>query len=451
MKTLNLHHITARCIAMIIVGTSMIMFPGVDFLSTFATFICLWVGIEYTLSKTDWKSETAWYAMLAATVLTSAGIVANIHGYTVEYGLDTSSPYLFNTDYYRYFYTAKSIINGELAENYGYSLLIAAVWKITGVSIVPLLVINQAAILFSIIICGEITHKVIKNTQSAPSVAALLLTSICYFLNHATLLLKEGIISLCLSLFLLLLLQKKKNYPAMTAILMLFGLVRYHWLAFAAVGAIVLMPDFKCLKKNLSLLYVLLIICFVFISYHIYFHSRISLFVTETENISGSYVALESTRTTFWAMIGEYFSFPFWKKMLLLPVSVLVQIITPLPWNFERDMMYGFTQWYSHISYPWYAISGIVAYFYLFIFRKCHDGMLKRLGLAGLLLWLIPAYMFAGSVSRYSLCFLPMIVPCAAYVISKGFYRNRSFIIWSAIYATGVAGGLITIYALTAL
>ena len=77
---------------MIIVGTSMIMFPGVDFLSTFATFICLWVGIEYTLSKTDWKSETAWYAMLTATVLTSAGIVANIHGYTVEYGLDTSSP-----------------------------------------------------------------------------------------------------------------------------------------------------------------------------------------------------------------------------------------------------------------------------------------------------------------------------------------------------------------------
>ena len=113
-------------------------------------------------------------------------------------------------------------------------------------------------------------------------------------------------------------------------------------------------------------------------------------------------------------------------------------------------MVYGFTQWYSHLSYPWYAISGIVAYFYLFAFCKCHDDNLKRLALAGLLLWLVPAYIFAGSVSRYSLCFLPLIVPAAAYVISKGCYRNRSFIIWFAIYVTGVAAGLITIYAITA-
>lgn len=450
MKPLNLHHITARTVALIIVGFAMIMLPGVDFAGTLAAFVCLWISIEYTLSKTEWKSETAWYALLAASVLTSIGIVANVHGYTVEHGLDTSSPYLFNTDYNRYFYTAKSIVTGEQAENYGYSLFIAAVWKITGISIVPPLIINQAAILFSIIVCGEITHRVIKNAPSAPTVAVILLSAICYFLNHATLLLKEGLITLFLSLFILLLLRKKKNYPAIAAILLLFGLIRYHWLAFPAVAAIVMMIDFKSLKKNVGLLYVLLIVGFIFASYHIFFHSRVMNFISEAENISGSYVTFDSNRAEFWTIIGDYFSFPFLKKVLLLPLSALVQIITPLPWNFERDMVYGFTQWYSHLSYPWYAISGIVAYFYLFAFRKCHDDLLKRLALAGLLLWLVPAYIFAGSVSRYSLCFLPMIVPGAAYVISKGCYRNRSFIISFAIYVTGVAGGLITIYAITA-
>lgn len=119
--------------------------------------------------------------------------------------------------------------------------------------------------------------------------------------------------------------------------------------------------------------------------------------------------------------------------LLRLPVSVALQFITPLPWAFGRDVVFGPSAAYAHVSYPWYALGGLILYCLLFRLRSLPRRMAGLL-LYGTVLYLITALMTGGTISRYTLPWLPALVPAAAWVWNEGCVRLRSFRIWYFIY-----------------
>ena len=450
MPSLNLTRKSARLAAMTIVAVALAMMPGAEFFSTHAAFCGVWMCVEFAYSRMEWKSDLGWYSLLAAMTLTAVGVVANVYGYTTLAGASTSEPYLFNTDHHRYFYDSLALMGGNVSDvheyQYGYSYLIIGIWKITGISIVPLLVINQAAMMFTLIFCGGLAAEVAGKNRNLPNIAIILCASVCYLLNHSTLLLKESLITLALVAFCYSMLSsKRKSWFILIFSIILFGLIRSHWLPYLLVALLFVNHGIFKTKTSAALG----LIAVLWYAFYLLYHGDYGSQIISGDDIQSAYVSEEEGRGAFWTLIGDYFSYPVWKRILLMPLCAVVQIVTPFPWNFERDMVYGMTQWYSHVAYPWYGIAGIIAYYLGCDFLKGKmNTPLKRLTIAGLLLWLIPVYLFAGSVSRYSLVAVPLLVPCAAYIIANGYYRRKSFIFWAAAYSAIMAAGLITIYSL---
>lgn len=429
----------------------MIMMPGVKICPTLLTFCGVWIVIEIIYNKCQWKTAAGWYTLLAVMTITSIGIVANIYGFTTLYATDTSLPELVNTDQHRYFYNALLLRNGitpqEPAYQFGYSYFILAIWKITGVTITPLLIVNQFAFLLTLLLTADITSKTVKH-PSAPTIAIILCASVCYLLNHSTLLLKESLVTLSLVCYASAMMNDNKfrRIKLISAVLLL-GLIRFHWLPYLLVITPAAYFSNKGYKKIIT--ESLAVIIAVWTGFY-FIYENIALNIITSTGIENSFVTDDNSRNAFWNIIGPYFDYPVWKKILLTPITAAVQVITPFPWNYGRDMIYGLTQWYSHIAYPWYAVFGLTAYFFVFCsWKKDCDATLRAISFIGLLLWLVPVYLFAGSVSRYALPAVPLLIPCAAYVLAAKKYFTKTFRIWFGTYCLLIAATLIVIYNLT--
>ena len=400
-----------------------------------------------------WKNNTGFYTLLVAATITSIGITANVYGFTTLCDTTTSMPELANTDQQRYFYDALLIKSGGQpqcqAYQLGYCYLITIIWKITGVSIVPLLIINQLAMILTLLLCGHLTHKITK-IPSAPVTAIILCASVCYLLNHSTLLLKESLVTFSIILFTTSLLSKRKAAVCIIIIsILLLGLIRFHWLPYMVIILLSLSLTKHWIISKRNIYFTVSAFITVWIGFYLLYRNMATDIMTGND-IENQYVSYEPARSAFWEIIGDYFNYPFLKKLIYMPVCAAVQVLTPFPWNFSRDMIYGLSQFYSHISYPWYAVAGIIAYYFSTSFwSKNGNDLLKRISAAGLILWLIPVYLFAGSVSRYALPAIPLLIPCATYIIANKHYKKTSFKIWGMTYSALVATVLITVYFIT--
>ncbi len=70
--------------------------------------------------------------------------------------------------------------------------------------------------------------------------------------------------------------------------------------------------------------------------------------------------------------------------------------------------------------------------------------MLSRITLWGVAMWLVPCYLFAGTVSRYALPMLPMLAPAVACTLSTSITK-RSFMVWSLTFLALIAAALLFI------
>lgn len=432
-------HRVAQFVAIIIVMVSVVVMPGVGEVSTVVSFTCVWILVQYVYGKMQWRTGAGWVVLLVVMTLTSAGIVANVHGYTVLNGATTGEPYLFNTDQHRYFYNAVILVNGgdisEVGYQAGYSYIIRFLWFFTGQSIVPVLVLNQVAMMGTLLCVGYLTDKIIDKKYSfAPTVSIILCSSVCYLLNHATLPLKESLCTFILA-FTASFVAKNRNTTSLADFIVLvfaalaFGLLRFTFIPYLAIL-------FVALKRwNLKSVAVSALVLIVFVAFYVYYDINVVRAAVTGEELDSTYTSVEqANRGVYWSFVSDYMG-PF-GKLALLPISAVVQLVTPFPWNFERDMVYGLTQWYSHVSYFWYAVACLMSY-YVFtdLWRSTSGTGLRCLTVVGLFLWFVPAYLFAGSVSRYALPAVPLLIPCATYVIVNREYRKRSFKIFGLMYA----------------
>lgn len=429
----------------LLVSLALILMPGADFFLTLTALIGVWVVVFFVYRVVPWYSEAGKWTLLIATMILALGIISNVHLYTTISGGTTVNPILLNSDAARFFndalYAMDSSIGGATdIKNHGYGLLVSWLWRMTGITIVSPLVVNMLLMLFSVIMSGGISWRVLsgetcRSGQWVASCAMILIASVCYFLNSGTLLLKESIIifSFSITAFSLTSLAKLPETGSRQLLMLilwsmgvvLLSFTRYNMLFLLIMGVMLMV---KWRRRQLMLGIAMILICIAcLIAVSVVFHSmQVEMSETTGKIMSGygmnNSFFLDSDHVIYTEFIKGYFDYPWWQKVLLLPLSGAVQYLIPLPWGFGDDIHFGYTLAYAHVSYPWYVVGGLILYYFLFLMRQS-PVLLRRFAVWGALVWLLPAYLFAGTVSRYTLPILSVLIPCAVYVLAS--WRNH--------------------------
>lgn len=408
------------------------------------------------------------YTLIFAATVMSLGVIFNVYMFSVESGGTLADPVLLNPDSYRYYNHAVEIYTGEhIVREFnvvGLPLITAALWAIFGQSIVYPLAMNVFLTLLSLMLAGRLAQILLRGyvanmtDEKVMSLAMLLTTAVCYFIGHGMLMLKEPLLyvgvllmAICVAHF-----YRKERLTTMAIIGYLVGnaiiAVSRPQLSYFLFVALVLFVFVDC-RKLWKKFVVLIAIAgvFYFIGMGI---TRVDLslhdeIVAGGERMDSEYLndPKDGRYDTYNKITGGYYNTPFYHRVALLPLTATVQYVVPFPWNFERDMEFGYSQIYSHIAYPWYVVGGMILFYYLFMWWR-RKTPLRLWALWTLFLWVVVAYLYAGSVSRYILPFVPLMIPFAVLAISRlidGEYRKQ-FAVWSICYVTVMAVGLVACY-----
>ena len=120
------------------------------------------------------------------------------------------------------------------------------------------------------------------------------------------------------------------------------------------------------------------------------------------------------------ALIGDYFTFAWWQKALLLPVTATVQYLTPFMWGLEG---YDFGEMVCRQTWGWYCVGGLAVFYVLFLSYR-RQWQLGGWTLWALMCYAMPAYVVAGTLARYSLIFQPLVIPMTVMAISVAMHAE---------------------------
>ena len=418
-------------------------------------------------NKSNFADDSGRLVLLFAATILASFIILNVHTYVTYPDYSSSSPWLVNHDAKRHFSQSLGLYDGTLSikniPHPSLPLITAGLWKLLGVNIIYPLAANMLFTLLAIILGGRLAatllhDKIHAMTASRISTVAMLLnTAVCNFMVHGSLLLRESVIYFSLTLVMLSLCNlftDKGMKPIFTflagTVLLVFS--RSHLLFFVLAGIMTFL--IRKPSRNIKIAIIaLLIVCSCYIANELitgYDSKYISPtdIMTNGQVMSDNYLNL-NRHNAYKNIIGNYYDKSPLSRAFMLPVTAAVQFFIPFPWNFMRDISFGFSQFFSHISYPWYAIGGIIIFYYLFLWHK-RGTPLRLWALWVLICYLVPAYLYAGSVSRYVLPFVPFMIPLAIYSLHyiKKHKPKRLVSTYAIVYCLLVGGTLFTCYIL---
>ena len=409
--------------------------------------------------------------LLAATYIMFISMTFNIQSFC-----DSSSlfaPVLNNVDSNKFYESAKYILRNDwdvpVQYYYGYPYLICALWSITGINILTPLVVNILFTLLSISMAGIISERIFAGFPESrrsfiSALSMLFTTAVCFYIGCGTVVLKEPMIYLGLTLGIYAIAGLYNPNPSkkqtVTDIILYFLAVALlfltrHSMIFMLIFGILLFAR----KYNWKRAVVLLVLSVAGISatYTVVGNStERDAEIVSGENLeSANYLSRneDGSRDAFNKSMEGYFDYPVWKKAAVLPYTASVQYFIPFFWTRHNSVKYGPAQVYSHFGFLWYIVGGLVIFYILFgrKFSNTPKAMILLLLIAAAG-YLIPAYMFAGSVSRYWLPFTPIFAIVAAYVVSgvKEDIMLRPLLKKYAVgYVTLVVVVLVTCYLIT--
>lgn len=421
----------------------------------------------------------------------AVGITLNVYQATAQCDATLTDPKLLNPDISRYWDQACALFEripypGEHSVPV-FCYATAGIWWLFGKSLVYPLALNVTLTLISVVLVGLVSRKLLAGqikSLSDDAVSALAMTLIAAVTNYVgfgMVMLREPsdylgfmLASLCLvDLF-----QGRKitlkSAVAFIAGVALLACNRPASVCFIILGIVLLsIRGLRTQWKSGLVLTVVAVAAAVggmsFTNEKSWAHVHI---VRGDSSMGRKFIANNDTvndyrYTHYNKLIGPYYNTPVLNRLSVLPITATVQAIVPFPWGFERDMKYGYTQAYNHVGYPWYAIAGIIAFYYLWLWwRVCKNDkttpknrLLRWLSLWrqdplhlwalwALACWLVIAFLYAGSVSRYAMPMVQLLIPLAVVIIDrlKAGYDRKPFSIWATTYVVIMAAGLIICY-----
>ena len=435
-----------------------------------AAYIVVGFTVAYLVPRFAYSRMNNWSTMGVAA-LSWAWLVMGVLGInyiaraTVCVDASLSQPALWN-DAARYYNYALQLFHHQSTGNAvdpfpGLPLLTVLLWKVFGIGIVPPLAMNMMLTLATIVITGSLASSLLdgRTSMSSRQVASLAMAmtaTLFFFLSHGTQMLKEpltyfGVMLCALALASLTRLNDTRlawrpialfalgiTIVAMArttySIMMLAGVLfigvgnRPQWrnaLAMLVLGAAVYYAANE-FGHALSYNY-----------YDGYFDSNKSAEISQQFIIGANQQPLAK-------IVGDYFSLSLWRRALLLPLLCAVQFIIPFPWIMGDVTI---SELVPRIALPWYAIGGLTLYYLGWMSWR------KQTSLGCFPLWVafcfaVPAFIAAGSVSRYMLPFQPLMVPMAILAVAtlRERHYRKNFIIFVIAYTLLLAATLIVCY-----
>lgn len=379
-----------------------------------------------------------WVLSITAMVM-ALGITLNTYYFTSVLGGTLDAPVLLNSDSLRYFTYAEYLLEGDspaaFGDFLGIPIITAALWAVLGKSIVWALAACMLLTLVAISLSGRLAAILLRHNEPSSALAMALTAAVCHFTGQGMVLLKEPLIYVAFLLIAIPLahfyLRKRisaRHIVSFVAGCILTALVRSHALHFIALGLIMFLP-LQFTRKRILHAAGAAVCIFACVAGGGYLshtgtekHSNI---VSGSGSMPEAYLGDDSRYDGYKSLLGDYYNRPIYQRIALLPATAAVQYAVPFPWNFKRDTEFGYSQALNHIAWPWYAIGGIILFYFIWLWWR-KSAPLRLWALWAAVCWLIPAYLFGGSVSRYAMPFIPTLVPLALVVIGE--LRSRRHI-----------------------
>ena len=395
---------------------------------------------------------TARLLLLLVWLLLSAAAIFNLQLWTGVDGYSMEIPHLLRDDssYYRWAYRVYHHEPPHKTTFVGLPLLMVGMWKVLGVSVVWPIVMNVLMMMLAVVAAAKTVVTLLEGRVKTPmttafTVAVLLAMGLFFLLSQAVRVQKEASCALSVTLVGYTLARltardtlTRKDMAIYIAGTLLLALVRTSFVYFVLTGVVLLMlGNWRSRWRRGVLLAVIAVVAFAAGAW-------LSLypFSQQANTIAGGdamqrYFIIGYAQQPYLEMIGNYFHYPVWKRVLLLPFTCAVQFVIPFPWVYEPLGRGYVMEIMPRVRCMWYAVGGLVVFYYLFVAWRRDRGGLGVWALWPAAVFVIIAYITGGSVSRYVLPFELLFLPMAVFVLFKvkeGEYRG-AFVVWMVAFS----------------
>lgn len=408
------------------------------------------IGIIATIvyKRTAGSTTSGIAIILLAWLILSAGIIANVYAFTAFEGGTDAAPVLHNVDALRNWNDSLWMLRrGGVAAppNYGlFPVFAAAMMLVFGTSITAALLPQMAFTLGTLICVSRTTYALTGSTRTA-RLALLGTAAVCYLMASGMILVKDAAVIFAMSLFATsLFAYPRPRLPILATAAVLAALTRPPMALLMMLGVCSWAVAEKPTAKRLRQCIVPLTICAVAFGVSKIFAVMPVLSLMADGVITAPH-NITSQQAAYFAFTGDYTQYTPIMKFALLPISAAVQFLIPFPWNFLRDIPYGFSQTYAHFAYPWYAF-GAVAMFAAISPRRISRATWTLL-VWGIICWIAPCYSTAGTVSRYALPAVPLMATAVAETLLQPIGRRKLWI-WLTVFVIILTGALLAAHRL---
>ena len=409
------------------------------------------------------------WLLLTVGFLLALYVVFSIKACTVDVGSTLEEPELYS-DSGGYYAWALSHYDGRCPAPKlpfkGLPLFMVWQWRVLGVSIAWPMALNYMFTLLSIVMTGKLASRMLCRKFDAvkPStiaaVAMLLVSLLGFLISQGLRIQKESGCTLGLLLVGYTLagmasgetLTKRDRYRDIAVFVtgcLLMAMVRTNFVYFAVIGALMMtFSNRRAQWRYGTLLAVISLVITVVFSIMFSYSFGQQFRTVDGGDAMALAFKVGIVQQPYFNIIGDYYHYPEWKRIMLLPVTAGVQYIIPFPWLYD----YSNAQIFSllpRMRWMWYFVGGACLHYFLYItILHPKNNNLGMWAWWPLVLFMAIAYITGGSVSRYALPLQPLFVVIALYVllnVKQGNYR-RSFTIWMIIYAFILVAILVLCY-----
>lgn len=409
-------------------------------------------SITAMLKFCPWRSRAMAWILTASATLSLLGVILNMHLFTVALGGTVSDPVLMNFDAHRDWNGALGLLSGTESPRpiLPMAYVAAGLIALFGRDFTVLLSCVSLCYPLAIAGIGGVAWFASGGKRRVATIAMVLTALMCYLYTQSTVFLKDVPLTMLMAV--------------LTCLLARWRMTGFRPGAAEVTIAMIVAIVAGLLRTNMGLIVVAMAVVFgigrrdnlwpfVFVALAgllskfvvdpLVYHYNIDAVKVLTADPS-SLIVLKNENTAAWDnILGDYSTMPFYRKLLMLPLSLVVQFLLPFPWNIFRFNDFGYTMCVAHLGYTWYFAGALILYWLFTMWRQAPAAMRHTVA-CGVLLTIVTAWLSSGRVSRYCLPWLPMLLLAAASVIARGW--RKSLGVWLAVFTVLLATTLIICY-----
>ncbi len=316
--------------------------------------------------------------------------------------------------------------------HWGYPLFLGLIFKIMGVDLLWGMLANVFFCTINMALISILTHR-LTNSQRSSEYALLLSLLYGQFIATGVILLKDGVIIFSV-LLVTIIAQSIRNsgitsvkiilFIASTVILVVFR-AQYIFIPVIIISALYRFRPLQLLMVSPILILTLWVGQNVSETYTQteYSLEYIEGFTTETEGkMEGVW---KTTKQSFMERtVSGFESWPIYRRLLYMPVFLGIQYSTPFVFWTGYDGKGAGPSWdYTsrRMMFLWFLFVGPILFYGLWLSwkQKLERPQLFSVSFSAFLMYLVPAFLNAGTVPRYAVPFVVLMIPCGSWLLAQ--------------------------------